>query len=446
MALKIQCFSSPSCGNTPNRYEILWDEYSDTWDVDPYYRQYQYLGDEWGSDDWVRYNMNTFVIPYLDSTKDTLEIGPGGGRYTAEVIQNVRKIHLIDTSGKMLNRCKSRFSKFTHIDYVKGSGHDLASIASESVDVVFAFNVFVQLQFEDIVAYMMESKRVLRREGKLIFQYADLSSQDGWEYFQSKMKDWSLDPCQRSRFCELTLDLVFQLSKKIGFKIVKNKNAGRDAVVVLEKEPTRQEFFKQKSEAEYNVSLKRDYTYLDDYLSEIENDIYDEEPTAHHTAAAIDATHWTLSKIPFDTVLEIGCGSAPCLDELQVNGKKTCGISMGSENVSHPTLRKDMQFTGLVENQFDLVVMRHVLEHSPMPLLLLMEVHRISKRYALVIVPCDHSRWIAWRNHYSVFSKQLWEKLFERAGWTIVAEQDAKFDNDDNSYEWRYILEKTTNR
>jgi hypothetical protein len=49
----------------PSRYESLWDEYSRYWDMDPHFRRYRYLGDEWGSDEWVKHIVDTYAAPYL---------------------------------------------------------------------------------------------------------------------------------------------------------------------------------------------------------------------------------------------------------------------------------------------------------------------------------------------------------------------------------------------
>lgn len=127
------------------------------------------------------------------------------------------------------------------------------------------------------------------------------------------------------------------------------------------------------------------------------------------------------------------------LDRLAELGVETRGVSLGAESCDHPVLHEDMHFSGIANGSVDLVVARHIVEHSPMPLLLLMEMHRLTARYALVVVPCDDVIWVEWHNHYSVFGKPLWNKLFARAGFRVVAEEDGPLEPD--STEWRFLLE-----
>ena len=147
-----------------------------------------------------------------------------------------------------------------------------------------------------------------------------------------------------------------------------------------------------------------------------------------------------LAGLSLTHALELGCGSGPTLDRLKALGIETQGVSLGAEQCDHPVLSEDMHFSGLPLGCTDIVIARHIVEHSPMPLLLLMEMHRLTRRYALVVVPCDDEIWVNWDNHYSVLSKPMWYKLFARAKFKLVSEADGPLEPD--SKEWRFLLEK----
>ena len=70
---------------------------------------------------------------------------------------------------------------------------------------------------------------------------------------------------------------------------------------------------------------------------------------------------------------------------------------------------------------------RHSLEHSPMPLLTLMEWHRVARQYLMLIVPNpDYYTYIG-KNHYAVMDKQQLSWLLRRAGWRVVAKDFSEF-------------------
>ena len=150
-----------------------------------------------------------------------------------------------------------------------------------------------------------------------------------------------------------------------------------------------------------------------------------------------------LKDLDFKTVVELGSGLAPLLDILVGWDKKTLAVTLGNENIKkHKVLREDMHFTSIADESYDLVISRHSLEHSYMPLILLMEMHRISKKYGLVIVPMPTEEMVDWQNHYSVFDDRTWRRLFEISHWKVIRFADNKYfgRTKDDLLEYRYLL------
>ena len=426
----------PSEEAAPTRYERQWDEYSRFWSSNAHFERYQHLGDEWGDDDWIRYNVETFVLPYVDSRSNVLEIGPGGGRYSAPVIPCCGAFTGVDVSSEMLERLKARFADEPRAEFFKGNGRELPLIPDRSIDLVYSFNCFIGLELEDFYGYLVEIERVLKAGGRCTLHYGDLSGDEGWKHFLNKRREWSENPMARGRFRQVTLHTVDLLAERAGLVPIRNQHVARDAVVVMEK-PT-DGVVREASEP--TGATRRDFRWIDRYLDDLAQDVYHEEPTEHHTAAAHDVIDSMIAGLRIRTALELGCGAAPALDRLRELGVETRGVSMGAEACAHPVLHADMHFTGLPDGAVDLVVARHIVEHSPMPLLLLQEIHRLTSRYALIVVPCDDEIWVNWPNHYSVLSKPMWNKLFERAGFRVVQEEDGPLEPE--SKEWRYLLER----
>lgn len=197
----------------------------------------------------------------------------------------------------------------------------------------------------------------------------------------------------------------------------------------------------------------RDYKNIDAYLDRLINDIYPQPQDKRHTEWAKDAIEYFLYFVGKDisSVLDLGCGEGFCQDLFE--GKEYLGVAWGEDVVKARENGKnvteaDFSFLGGVDGVFDLLFSRHSLEHSPFPLLTLMEWHRVSKRYLAVVLP-DPAFWLyVGRNHYYVLNVEQWENLFDVAGWKIITctKKSAIMSEEENAQpvdiEFWYLLEK----
>lgn len=194
--------------------------------------------------------------------------------------------------------------------------------------------------------------------------------------------------------------------------------------------------------------MNKDWTELDRHYQLLTKNANLELRSPHHEHAAHQAVLDCCQYLDIKSVVELGCGTAPMLDQFKKMGIKTCGVTLLNEPIKHKVIRKDMHFSGLPDKSYDLVAARHSLEHSPMPLLLLMEMRRIAKKYALIILPSHTPRMqTTWVDHYSVFDQIMWEKLFTVAGWEIVSFKQApylEYEAEKFDEEYRWLLKKAT--
>lgn len=178
----------------------------------------------------------------------------------------------------------------------------------------------------------------------------------------------------------------------------------------------------------------RDYTRIEEYLNKLQKDIYEQPPDDGHTEWAREAIK---SLTPLDVrtkkVLDIGCASKFC-EHFFV---KWFGMTYTGQD--YFVDESDFSFLPYDDDEFDLIFARHVLEHSPMPLLTLMEWHRVCRQYAIIILPAPEYWQTFGRNHYYVLPKEQWWNLFDLSGWKVLKEED--FTTSDEIFMKHYMPE-----
>jgi len=174
----------------------------------------------------------------------------------------------------------------------------------------------------------------------------------------------------------------------------------------------------------------RDYKHIDRYLTELLQDTYPQPADPGHTAWAMQAvlSLCTAAKgIP--TVLDVGCGQGFLAGAFEELGMKWTGVVIGQDytvckHLGLNVFNMDMSFLDFEDESFDLVFARHVLEHSPMPILTLMEWRRVSRNYLCLVAPAPHYWGVRGKNHYSIVEKPKLKWWLERSGWEVLKEED----------------------
>jgi ubiquinone/menaquinone biosynthesis C-methylase UbiE len=169
----------------------------------------------------------------------------------------------------------------------------------------------------------------------------------------------------------------------------------------------------------------RDYSRFDEYLNILEEDVYEQPMDDGHSAMAQHVINsWIKDLEDCKTVLDAGCGQGDAQEWFENIGMEYTGITLGSDAEiairSHRNVSKqDFSFLPYPDASFDLIFARHSLEHSPFPLLTLMEWHRVGKKWLCVVLPQPgYWKW-GGKNHYSVMSIGQARFLLRRAGWEI---------------------------
>lgn len=187
---------------------------------------------------------------------------------------------------------------------------------------------------------------------------------------------------------------------------------------------------------------------LYEYLDILYKDIYPQPLDEGHQQRTLEVIENLIvpRKKEIKNVIDIGCGQGNACDRFKQLGIKWQGITAGIIDYHEclckgmPVKRRDMSFTGYAHNKFDLIFARHVLEHSPMPLISLMEWYRIGKKYLVVVVPNPDIEVVGGRNHYYMLYPPQWSVLFRNSGWLFEAEDYSCPE------EFRFLLRKGKNR
>lgn len=191
----------------------------------------------------------------------------------------------------------------------------------------------------------------------------------------------------------------------------------------------------------------RDYSQIDFYLNKLYSEIYPQPEDAGHTALAqkvID--HWCSRLTTCKTILDVGAGQGFCQPMFERWDIEYLGVAMGEDVVkaqeqNKDVVKMDFSFLNLETESFDLVFSRHSLEHSPMPLLSLMEWYRVSKQWLGLVVPAPEHYGYVGRNHYYVLNLEQWKNLLGVAGWNPMWIDEEK-GPDEKTWEYWIFCEK----
>lgn len=168
----------------------------------------------------------------------------------------------------------------------------------------------------------------------------------------------------------------------------------------------------------------RDWKRIDQYLTNLTQDIYEQPEDEGHTFLANRFVQWM--NVPgCESVLDVGCGTGFCEPFFMSRGIHYAGICLGKDfhvgrKLGHNIVEMDFNFIEFSENAVDMVFARHSLEHSPFPIISLMEWHRVASKYLGLVMPNPDNYTYVGRNHYSVSTPHQIVWWMRRAGWKLM--------------------------
>ena len=153
----------------------------------------QYGNVWWGEDGHIKILqvvIEQYLMPFIGNSIpiDILEIAPGAGRLTAELVPLAKKLTLVDLSSDAIDICRERFKYYKHLDYHVNDGQTLEMIADNAYDLIVSWDSFVHIDKSIVERYVSQFQNKLRKEGIACIHHSARSDQsnDGWRSNMTK--------------------------------------------------------------------------------------------------------------------------------------------------------------------------------------------------------------------------------------------------------------------
>jgi len=219
-------------------YESAWDDYAKNWQSTS--SEQVYRGDEWigsaagAASSLAEYESlieQQFIAPYIQKHHQVLEIGVGGGKTAALLLNYCDRLVCADISKELLNATHKRLGD-ERVRYVKLDGLTLDGIAPQSLDVCFCYDTLVHIEPRDIFNYLTRIPALLKGDRLCIFHHTNLLSELGWQKF---LQDWDknlLGNRHGTAFSLMTDTIMERFLTHLNYEILRkdNESVPRDCV------------------------------------------------------------------------------------------------------------------------------------------------------------------------------------------------------------------------
>lgn len=178
--------------NTPAANRETWDTHN--WSKG---------GEEWTpSPEWKQAVLDELLRPHIPQESRVLEIGPGGGRWTEELVSRCSEVYAVDISPVCVAVCRERFGDRPNLHLEVNDGSRLDFVPDLGVDAIWSFDVFVHIAPDGIDAYLAQFPRILAPGGVIVLHHA------------------ARGPCTSSWRSDMTCEAMARLAAKHGMEVV----------------------------------------------------------------------------------------------------------------------------------------------------------------------------------------------------------------------------------
>jgi SAM-dependent methyltransferase len=170
----------------------LWDAYIQKWPKHAPFKELEWPGDEWGTEEsWEQIFQALFVPAGVKDWKKAVEIGQGSGKYTLLVLDNAPGVvRAYDVSSKFLETCEERCRD--QVEQGRLSLHLLDSVEPDQmlsdltsagwrrqVDGFYSIAAMVHVELQELIVYLLTAALVLKPGGKLVLTLTDVTRPSG---------------------------------------------------------------------------------------------------------------------------------------------------------------------------------------------------------------------------------------------------------------------------
>jgi ubiquinone/menaquinone biosynthesis C-methylase UbiE len=170
------------------------------------------------------------VFPFLDTKACVCEIGSGTGRHARHIIPRIDQgtLHLIDHSTWIQGFLRQYFISQSNV-IIHSSNGTTIDMPNSSVDFVFSNGTVIEMKLGTIFLLSKECARICKPNGKVAFDYIDISTDGGWEYLITQS---AIHSRTFTYHCGHTIDRLFA---DAGFVLTKRYQEGKSTYVVFTK-------------------------------------------------------------------------------------------------------------------------------------------------------------------------------------------------------------------
>ena len=233
-------------GQRESVYSSFWDWYVNGWyDQDPRavgrhhkgrdLAALEWPGDEWGNPDYWRFIFEQLFEPAgVESWERAVEIGPGSGKHTLQVIQaSEATVRAYDVSEQFLGICQQRCAEELKAGRLElqllDPGHPsymLSDISKRGwrgrLDAVYSIAAMVHVDLQYLIVYLLTAALALKPGGKLVMTLATATNEGGFEKLLGDIKYfWTSqsDPGGSAKYEWLSAEMVESILRRLGFDL-----------------------------------------------------------------------------------------------------------------------------------------------------------------------------------------------------------------------------------
>jgi SAM-dependent methyltransferase len=185
MLLRKRRQGAPSTTDPVQALNQTWSRYARDWDDRPDLNLgVRTLGEEWGGPEFAARIVSDVAAPYLGPDVEVLELGCGGGKFSAHLRERSRKLVCADISADMLARARAHVGEGDDIAFTQLNGRDFTGVPDASIDFIYSYDVLLHLQPQNVFSYLRDARRVLRPGGVFMLHAINLASPGGSYHFE----------------------------------------------------------------------------------------------------------------------------------------------------------------------------------------------------------------------------------------------------------------------
>jgi SAM-dependent methyltransferase len=173
------------------------------------------------------------VFPCLKPDWQVIEIGPGTGRFSRYVAQHLSdggQLHLVDHSPWLIEFLRTYFANCPNVSVALNDGYVLPFDKGDWADLVFSAGTLVALKLGAIELYAREFHRILKSGGRVIFDYIDPDTPEGWRHLTEQT------PFLRSVYTYHTASAIDKVFGSAGFRIGARVQDGKSTYLTVHKD------------------------------------------------------------------------------------------------------------------------------------------------------------------------------------------------------------------